>query len=231
MWVERNINAWLAGFFVLLVLGMVYHRDPAFAGSALGHGIGIAGTVFIVMTLIYPFRKRVLKKKGKKNPLQSHIAYGLIGPSLVVIHSAHKFTGIIGTLIFLVLLIVVISGIIGRFLYRKVNRSLREQKGDLKLLITRFGKRRNEIGDACEISDASTDTEGEYSEYLETECALWADEAGAIADLEYTITFFDRLKRMFSYWIRVHYWLTAFLFALIAVHVTTTFYYGLRWLS
>ncbi len=228
MWAERNINAWLAGFFVLLVLGMVYHQDPAFAGSAFGHSLGIAGTVLIFMALIYPFRKRVLKKKGRQNPLNSHVTYGLIGPSLVVIHSAHKFTSRIGTLIFLALLLVVISGIIGRFLYRKVNRSLREQKRALKTLINRFGQRRQEMGAACATTDESL--EEDHSEYIETECSRWAEEAAAIADREYTVTFFDRLKQLFSKWIRVHYWLTAFLFALIAVHVVSTIYYGLRWL-
>lgn len=230
MWAEKNINAWLAGFFILLVLSTVYHRNPVFAGSSLGHGIGIAGTVFITMTLIYPFRKRILKKKGKQNPLNSHVAYGLIGPSLVVIHSAHKFSSIIGALLFLTLLIVVISGIIGRFLFRKVNRSLREQKRDLKLLITQFGKRKREIRAACEVSSEDMDSGGGYSEYLETECDKWADEARAIADVEYSVAFFDRLKRSFSRWIRVHYWLTVLLFALIVVHVVTTIYYGLRWL-
>ena len=103
MWPERNINAYLAVFFVILVMGFLVHQDPTFAGSALGHALGIIGGIFILMTLIYPFRKQVLKKKGRQNPLNSHIAYGLIGASLVVIHSGHKLESLIGILIFYLL--------------------------------------------------------------------------------------------------------------------------------
>ncbi|MFW6053056.1 MAG: hypothetical protein ACOC8I_04020 [Desulfosalsimonas sp.] len=209
MLTSKNIHALMAGFFVFLVLSMVYHRDPVFAGSALGHGIGIAGTILILMTLVYPFRKRIMKRKGRQNPLNTHITYGLVGPSLVVIHSAHKYESIIGSLLFLALLVVVLSGIIGRFLYRMVNRSVREQKADLKLMKTRFDGRNYE-------------SKEHYNRLLE--------EAGTIAELEYAVRFFDRLKRMFSWWIQAHYLLSGFLFALIIVHVLTVLYYGLRWL-
>ncbi|MGM0423946.1 MAG: hypothetical protein ACQEQX_03370 [Thermodesulfobacteriota bacterium] len=238
MWTERNIQALMAGFFVFLVLSMAYHRDPTFAGSALGHGFGIAGTVFILLTLIYPFRKRVLKKKGRQNPLNTHITYGLLGPTLVLIHSAHKYDSLIGTLLFLALLIVVLSGIIGRFLYGKVNRSLRKQKKDLELLKTRFEEQKKGVLALCATragdsnakeamhAEASGDSEAESMEQCQR---LW-EEARSIAEMEYTVTFFDRLKHVFSWWTQAHYVLSAFLFVLIIVHVLTMLYYGIRWL-
>ena len=240
MWQERNINAYLAVFFVVLVMGFLVHQDPAFAGSALGHLLGIIGSILILMTLIYPFRKRVLKKKGKQNPLNSHIAYGLVGPSLVVIHSGHKLESLIGILIFLSLVLVVLSGIVGRFLFKKVNRSLKEQKQDQKILKDRIGRRKQELFAACRVDYSDGDAIGKLADRNPTlwspapdlmdECSLWLDEVRALAEKEYNLRFFDRLKKLFTKWTWVHYVISGFLFALLIVHVITTIYYGLRWL-
>ena len=62
------------------------------------------------------------------------------------------------------------------------------------------------------------------------ECSHWLDEARSLAEKEYTMRFFDRLKTIFTKWIWVHYVISGFLFALLVVHVITTLYYGLRWL-
>lgn len=238
MWDEKNINAYLAVFFGMVVAGFLFHQSEAFSGSFAGHIIGIIGSIFMLMTLIYPFRKRILKKKGKQNPLNSHIAYGLIGPSLVVIHSAHKFSSLIGILVFLSLLIVVLSGIVGRYLFKKVNRSLREQKRDHKLLKQRIDSRKQEMAAACKTgdmpdeSDADSDGSGGWATTSEmiAECGNWLQEVQAFAEIKYAMTFFDRLKTLFSWWIRVHYVISGLLFALMIVHIATTLYYGLRWL-
>jgi ABC-type multidrug transport system fused ATPase/permease subunit len=238
MLTEKNIQALIAGFFVFLMLSVGFHRDPDFAGSALGHSLGIAGTVLIFMAMIYPFRKRILKKKGRQNPLNSHIAYGLVGPSLVVIHAAHDTGSLIGTLVFLALLIVVLSGIIGRFLYLKVNRSVREQQAALELLKNSFYAREKAMraalaarqGDiVVKKAEPGRDSADADEESLEQHDRLM-EEAWSISELEYAVTFSGPLKRMFSWWMQAHNLFTVFLFALIAVHVLATLYYGLRWL-
>ncbi len=246
MWHEKNINAWLAVFFVILVAGFLFHQSRSFPGSAFGHGLGIIGGVFILMTLIYPFRKRILKKRGKQNPLATHITYGLIGASLVVIHSGHKFSSLIGILLFLSLLLVVLSGIAGRYLFKSVNRSLKEQKRSHGLLRAHIKDRKDGLVAACRLpgssaSPGSDNTPGmtKIDEAfiggtgpwgLEDECDRWIDEVQALAEIEYTLKFFDRIKRLFERWLRVHHMISALLFALLIVHIMTTLYYGLRWL-
>lgn len=238
MWSEKNINAFLAVFFCLLVLGFLFHQSQTFAGSLLGHGLGIAGSIMILMTLIYPFRKRILKKKGRQNPLNSHVSYGLLGPSLVVIHSAHNFSSLIGMLVFLSLVLVVFSGIVGRYLYKRVNQSLREQKRDQKLMKARIENRKKEIMTACkaegttdgaEATKSSDTFQGYFHEQMLEDCDQWLDEVRTLVESEYATRFFDRLKTVFSRWIRVHYAISSLLFALMIVHVMTTIYYGLRW--
>lgn len=264
MWNEKNINIYMAVFFGLLVMGLLFHQSQTFAGSALGHSLGIIGSIFILMTLIYPFRKRILKKRGKQNPLNNHIRYGLIGASLVVIHSAHKFSSLIGILIFLSLVLVVLSGIVGRYLFKKVNRSLKELKQDHDLLKSRIKSRQQELLAICKFDDSDSitgddmtdnasgalsyssdtirfcigggDMTGSASGALSVSPEImderdrWIGEVRALAETEYNLKFFDRLKTSFTKWLRIHHTISVFFFAMMIVHVMTTLYYGLRWL-
>lgn len=230
---EWTFNGFLSGLFIFLVLGFVFHQSPTFAGSFAGHAIGIAGTFFMILALAYPFRKRVLKQRGKKNPLNRHITCGLVGPALVVIHSAHKFSSLIGLLTFLMLLLVVLSGIVGRYLYRRVNKTTRQRQRDLKLLKSRFSREKKERIFDCKMQGPNNDkTDADTNETdaeMERSCRQLMDEAGAIAEMEFSIQFFDRTKALFAKWLTAHYLLSLFLFALITVHVLSTLYYGLRW--
>ncbi len=236
---EKNINGLLAVFFILLVLGFLVHRNRIFPGTFIGHGLGVSGTICIFLALLYPFRKRVLGKRGKQNPLNRHITYGLTGSCLVVIHSAHKVSSLIGLFIFLTLILLVLSGIVGRFLRRKVGKNLKDQKKNLGLLKKRMKEKQNEIA-SCDFSFIRSGTtameEGNPEEEISRSemvriCRQWLDTFYAVADLEYSIKVFDRTQRLFSGWIRAHYGLTFLLLALLVVHVMTVFYYGIRWLE
>lgn len=232
MMTEKNINGLLAVFFIVLTAGFLFHRSATFAGSLTGHFIGIAGTIMMFMTLIYPFKKRVLGRRGRKNPLGTHILCGLAGPSLVVIHSAHKLDSLIGQLTFLAMLIVVLSGIVGRYLFRSVSRTLKEQEKELEALRSTFQKRRQEIA-ACEAlfdPDRAEKETGTIDEEQRDRCARLYELAQSISELEYATSFFDSTKSIFSKWMKVHHVLTLFLFSFVILHILIVLYYGLRWL-
>jgi hypothetical protein len=236
---EKRITSLLAIFFVALSVGFVVHRSPTFAGSFVGHLIGIAGALLMCCTLIYPFRKRVQKKRGKKNPLNPHIYYGLIGPCLVVVHSAHKFSSLIGVVCFLSMFLVVISGIVGKFLFRRVNRTLKQQQMDLSLLTERFEKVRKEANvlKACVRETNTTEpedetvAEGEELEYKwNRKYEELLDVAHSLAETEYVVKAFSGTKLLFRRWLRIHYLLALLLFSMMIVHILASFYYGIRWL-
>ena len=225
---KQKVDALLAVFFVLLVSGYLLHQSSEFAGSLVGHIIGILGAIIIGFALLYPIRKRILGKKGKANPLNTHILYGLVGASLGTIHSAHKFSSPIGVLTFLALLLVVLSGIVGRFLYRNVNRQLREQKKDLSLLKNHLKSLKQDLA-VCLAEPA--DEGEEDSGIVKEKCNDLLQQAYSIAELEMSVGVFDKTKRLFSKWVHVHYALTFFLVTMLVVHVLTALYYGLKWLQ
>jgi hypothetical protein len=93
----------------------------------LGHGLGILGTLFIVIgvfTYIGRKRLKIFSRIGiLKYWLEFHIFLCVLGPLLVLYHTAFKFGGII-SIGFWSMMAVVASGVIGRFIYLQIPRSI-----------------------------------------------------------------------------------------------------------
>jgi hypothetical protein len=96
------------------------------AGGWLGHSLGIVGFLMMLSTeTLYSLRKRWpgFHAGPMSIWLQLHIFTGLVGPYLVLLHTGWKFSGLAGVLTLLTL-VVVFSGIIGRYIYTAVPRTL-----------------------------------------------------------------------------------------------------------
>lgn len=97
------------------------HRRLKPSGS-LGHGLGVIGTVLMVLCVVlYILRKKIeeLECLGSLSLwLEIHIFLGILGPVLIVFHSALKIGGLTG-IGFWLMVIAVISGIFGRIFFGK----------------------------------------------------------------------------------------------------------------
>ncbi|HZZ80015.1 MAG TPA: hypothetical protein VFE62_15960 [Gemmataceae bacterium] len=95
-------------------------------GGAVGHTIGVVGFLLMLSTeTLYSLRKHL---KGftygpMRRWMQVHVFTGLVGPYLVLLHSAGKFHGLAGWLTLLTA-VVVLSGMVGRYIFTAVPRSL-----------------------------------------------------------------------------------------------------------
>jgi hypothetical protein len=117
--------------FVCLALSGVYLAyallaEPA-GGQPFGHWLGIVGTVMMVSTEVgYSLRKRTtwLRWAGPiRYWLSAHIFTGIVGPFMVLMHSAFQFRGLAGISLALTVLVVA-SGFFGRYLYTAIPHSL-----------------------------------------------------------------------------------------------------------
>jgi hypothetical protein len=92
-----------------------------------GHAYGIAGTVLIIIGVAsYSSRKRIRRFHATgtmRHFLQFHIVVCLFGPILIVYHTTFKFGGLVG-ISFWSMMAVVASGLVGRFIYRFIPRSI-----------------------------------------------------------------------------------------------------------
>ena len=98
--------------------------------------LGIAGVMLFMMIFLYPLRKRIkwLGRIGSaRHWLDFHVIAGLTAPVLIAFHASFKFRGIAG-IAFWIMLSVAISGVIGRYIYAQIPRSLSSAELSLKEL-------------------------------------------------------------------------------------------------
>jgi hypothetical protein len=95
------------------------------AGS-LGLAYGIAGSIMMVLMLIYSVRKRT-RWIGRTLPLRHlldfHIYLGVVGPLLIVLHTSFKVQGLVAVS-FWSMVAVAASGYFGRYLYSQIPRNM-----------------------------------------------------------------------------------------------------------
>lgn len=140
----RNVLVlvWLVVAAVTLYAGIGYYVVPLperpfaalhelFKPSGLiGHGYGVVGSLMMVVGVsMYSLRKRIplLSRLGRlRGWLQVHIFLCTLGPFLVVLHTSFKFGGIVSIALWS-MLIVVASGVFGRYVYARIPKTIHGQ--------------------------------------------------------------------------------------------------------
>jgi hypothetical protein len=219
-------------------------------GSTVGLFLGCTGLALMLSTeTLYSLRKRWPRfHVGRMSTwLQLHIFTGLVGPYLVLLHSAWKFHGLAGVLL-LFTLFVVVSGFVGRYIYTAVPRSadgavvaVRE----LEEQITRADRQLQAAGAA--LPTLATAAELPASGWVlvfgrpllrwrlrrRLRRLLPGDAAGRLASLilerqrlQMQIRSLAAARRLLARWHVVHMPLNAVVFTLAALHVGGALYYG-----
>jgi hypothetical protein len=112
------------------------------AGDDVGYWLGVAGGTMMLLLLSYPLRKyvRALHRLGKvKWWFLAHMLLGVGGPTLILLHSTYRIGSLNAAVAMYSMLVVAGSGVIGRFIYLRVHRSLSGQKASLEQLRARAG--------------------------------------------------------------------------------------------
>src|SRR5438132_236790 len=126
------ILAWLAlkgwDYYLLPRVARLHsplHATLRSAGS-WGHGIGIVATAFMLLNFLYPVRKRTRALSGMgsiRSWLDFHMFVGFMSPLVIAFHAAFQSNNQLATGTAAALLIVVLTGIFGRFIYGLVPAS------------------------------------------------------------------------------------------------------------
>ena len=94
--------------------------------GSIGIKLGILGTALFFIIFLYAFR-RIIPWLGRFGTathwMDFHVICGVTAPIVIAYHAAFKFRGIAGVA-FWIMLAVALSGIIGRYLYSQIPRSL-----------------------------------------------------------------------------------------------------------
>jgi hypothetical protein len=223
---EKTTVGGLLSVLFLTVPAFLFHTAPRFAGSLTGGLFGIAAALLFVLLLMYSAVKRLpwVKERTKSYfpagaVLTFHVYAGAIGALLAIIHTGHKFQSPLGITLTVAMLTVVASGFVGRYYLATIGTELRDDQKQLGILRTRYdGIAQAEEGPK---EQTAANLKGIPLEHL----------LGAMSDLEFAITGREALKRTLRRWVILHIWASVLMYALLALHIWSGIYYGLRWLA
>jgi hypothetical protein len=124
----------------------------------LGHGMGIIGSAFMILGVsLYMIRKRyrLFSRIGiLKHWLEFHIFLCTLGPILVLFHTAFKFGGIVA-ISFWSMVAVFLSGIIGRFIYIQIPRTIEGRELSLSEVRNMKGDISQKLNDSFSLDERS----------------------------------------------------------------------------
>lgn len=151
---QQTYSSWSARFggtLVLTVLGWAAYESANgkyyTPRSNFGFYLGVVGTLTMLFLLIYPLRKHVpwMQRWGAlKHWFRIHMIMGIVGPTLVLFHSTFHIRSTNAAVALFSMLGVVISGIIGRFVYTKIHYGLYGSRVTLGTIQKEFAGRANE---------------------------------------------------------------------------------------
>ena len=243
---ERIVVGGVLGILLLSWLGFLIHRSPRFPGGGAGAVFGIAGAVLMLIPLAYPIAKRVpflhdrITRHVSMHALLAVHAYaGIFGPLLAVIHTGHKFDSLLGVSLTAVMLLVVVSGFAVRYLLGYTRHEivdklilLQTARGDLD---SAWGVLEASPGAMSGLPKARLLVAGLASVGFDLSSNGAACEvtriAESVADLEYAVRTHELFKRWFARALKLHIGLSVILYLLLALHIGSGIYFGLRWMQ
>ena len=243
----------LISVIVLTYIGFSYYNkpieerffDPNYEllkpSGLIGHGLGIIGSLLIVVGLFsYMIRKRfkMFTRWGVlKYWLEFHIFLCTLGSVFVLYHTTFKFGGIV-SVGFWSMAIVWISGVVGRYIYIQIPHSIegreltlleiQDYKKDLDLeLMNKYH---------VDVSDIKT---GNYSnkrlKLLSKNIA--SEDLKRIKQLIKSekkigkrIARLDRMRNLFKYWHVAHLPFALIMLIIMIIHIAVVMTFGYKWI-
>ncbi len=143
--------------------------------GVMGNSLGIAGLSLMVVMHLYTLRKK-LRWLAWMGPitfwLEFHIFCGVLGPVLITLHTSFKFNGII-SVAYWSMVVVMLSGFVGRYLYVRIPRSIRGRELGQREVADRL----SELGAQLEYSGLSAALRARIDRFERTEIPTAEGEA------------------------------------------------------
>lgn len=145
---------WFAATVLTLLAVWVYFKAAQNQldykpSSGFGYYLGLVGGVMMLLMLLYPVRKH-MQFARRFGPLKywfmMHMIFGIGGPVLVLFHTTFHVKSLNAGVALYSMLLVVASGIIGRFIYKRIHQGLYGRKLNL-----------DELQKSVDLNQRSTD--------------------------------------------------------------------------
>ena len=103
------------------------YRDLVDPLHGFGYWIGIFGASLMGILLLYPLRKRLRFMRflgATRHWFRMHMIFGVAGPVLILYHANFRFGSMNSTVALACTLVVALSGLVGRYIYRHIYSDL-----------------------------------------------------------------------------------------------------------
>lgn len=133
------------GVIAAAIFGWLRRDRLPSAEDGIGYALGIVGSALMLVLMLYPLRKRLppvhwLGSVGLWFRL--HMLLGLLGPLVILYHARFTYSATNSGVALLAMLIVVASGLIGRFIYGHVHRGFSQRKIETRELLDELSQSR-----------------------------------------------------------------------------------------
>jgi hypothetical protein len=230
-----------------------YHPDyhQLKASGPFGHGLGIYGTILISIGVFgYIYAKKSLRFEKYirlKYLLEFHIFLCTLGPIMILFHTTFKFGGIV-SVGFWSMVLVVLSGIVGRYIYIQIPRKLNGKELDAGELATELTNLWKPI---IEIESTNLQLKELYLEYDRAPLPLKAKVVSKLLPLlknesiisqhqykilqknlrqlqlmSYRVSRLERMRNLFKYWHVIHKPFAIIMLVIVVVHISVAILMG-----
>lgn len=242
---DRTIAAVLLSLQIVLWLGFLIHSSPRFPGSLAGGLLALFGSLLLTLPVVlYSAMKRVGRLRRWMGTLTSmstlldlHVYSSLVGAILAILHTGHRFESPLGIFLTATMLAAVLTGFIGRYYFNFAAQEVREKQAVLDRLTVEYNNVVKTLAAPDTRPARRSRLRATINSVVGTELLTASDGlparamklAESIADVEYAIKTHVSLKSRASSWLYAH--LAAYLafYLLLAIHVGSEIYLGLRW--
>jgi hypothetical protein len=118
--------------FVALLIGWLRHDEEYLTPDhGLGYWLGICGSLMMLLLLMYSLRKRNKSMRSIGSIptwFRIHMLLGIAGPLLIMFHSNFRLGALNSNVALFAMVIVAGSGVIGRYIYRKIHMGMYGRK-------------------------------------------------------------------------------------------------------
>ncbi|MBP7779069.1 MAG: hypothetical protein KA371_18275 [Acidobacteria bacterium] len=257
LWVLVGLDGWTYYGTPFSVRGYSPAHPLLRPSGPVGQTLGVAGAALMLVPFIYMVRKRLARGRSGANLkrwLEVHIFCGIVGPVLVTFHTAFKFNGIVSAAYWSMVL-VALSGFVGRYLYVRIPRTIRGvelSQGELDermsaLLedlqwtagpgvldaidgldadITAAAPRWWQLGSRRSLAASIQTATSNLAIADAGVSARLAALLGERAELQQRRHALDVTKRIFNMWHVFHLPLVWIMFAIVSLHVAVALYLG-----
>ena len=248
---ERTIIGGLLLLQLMLWLGFLVHQSPRFPGSPTGGLLAVTAAVLMILPpLLYStakrfqsFREKIRKWVSLGTLLTWHVYSSIAGSMLAILHTGHHFESNVGIGLTTMMLLTVLSGFVGRYFLAYSSGELAEKQGLLNRLTFEYNRLVSQVAQQPDPARDYAATHGfvrralnsfigreDFATDVKAPFSYRAVRlAESIADLEYAIRTHEWAKRRAAGWLKIHMATSCAFYILLAFHVWSAIYFGLRW--